>query len=179
MKIVKTAILLTTLFAYAPSTISDTVTNDNQEEIFNDIQNDTIYGSWKIKTPQKIEKRIVVGALYFEKNEQGHNQFTFALLESNGHYGCTDFIANGHVEFIKDGDVFVQQGYWKFFLDEDVFIDEDVKTLHSGDLFRAEDHLILKFNNADEELILQPVSNDQLEHDVSVACRYSGMISPR
>ncbi|HIF9309139.1 TPA: hypothetical protein ACX6RK_001351 [Photobacterium damselae] len=165
MKIVKTAILLTALFAYAPSAISDTVTNGNQEEIFNDIQNDTIYGSWKIKTPQKIGKRIVAGALYFEKNEQGQNQFTFALLESNGHHGCTDFIANGHVEFIKDGDVFAQQGYWNF------FIDEDVKTLHSGDLFRAEDHLILKLNNANDELILQPVSKDQLEHDVSLACQ--------
>ncbi|HIF9399303.1 TPA: hypothetical protein ACX6RT_003241 [Photobacterium damselae] len=61
--------------------------------------------------------------------------------------------------------MFAQQGYWKF------FIDEDVKTLHSGDLFRAEDHLILKLNNANDELILQPVSKDQLEHDVSVACQ--------
>ncbi|MCD9515606.1 hypothetical protein [Photobacterium carnosum] len=122
------------------------------------INNNHLKGQWLLINPEAIKTKIVVGALNFchDTTNKNCNDFTLALLQSNNHHGCTDFIASGYISY--------KENPWQLY-----FYDEQ-KVIHSGNAFKKGDLLVVQLKESNFELKFMPSSEKKLNDNIKASC---------
>ena len=102
--------------------------------------------------------KIKVGGLYLchEPQKEHCNDAVLALLQGNGRYGCTDFIANGFIDY--------QDTPWQ------LYVYDEEKTVLFGSISLHEKSLTIQVKDSHSELKFFLSSEKRLEKQIQSSC---------